>query len=59
MVKITKEEADYIRAHSKNIHISTTSKGKNPRQKKRYADELGETFRLLKQFHRKQYRRGA
>ena len=59
MVQVTKAEAEYILAHSKNIHITTTSKGKASRQKKRYADELRETFRLLKEFHRKQLKRGA
>lgn len=53
MIQITKAEADYIRAHSNKVRITTTSKRKKPRQKKRYADEVYETFKLLRQFHRK------
>lgn len=53
MILITKEEADYIRAHSDRVKIITTSRGKNARQKKRYADEVGDTFRLLRKYHKK------
>lgn len=52
MIQITKDEADFIRAHSNRVHIVTTAKGKNSRQKKRYADEVFETFKLLKRFHK-------
>jgi len=50
MILITKEEADYIRAHSKKVRITTTARKKRPRQKKRYADEVGDTLRLLKKY---------
>lgn len=51
MIPISKEEAEFIRFHSKNVHIMTTGRHKNKRQKKRYADEVSETFRLLRKFH--------
>ena len=50
MVLITRDEAEYLRAHSKKVRITTTARGKNSRQKKRYADEVGDTFRLLKRY---------
>ena len=53
MIFITKDEAEYIREHAKNVRIVTTSKQKNKRQKKRYADESRETFRLLDKYHAK------
>lgn len=53
MIAISKVEAEYIRAHSDKVRIVTTSKGKNARQKKRYADETYDTFRLLKRFRGK------
>ena len=51
MIMITKAEADYIREHAKNVRIVTTGRNKNKRQKKRYADESRETYRLLQRFH--------
>lgn len=51
MILITKAEAEYIRENAKNVRITTTGGGKNKRQKKRYADESRETFRLLQRFH--------
>lgn len=59
MIKVTKEEAAYLRDHAKNVHITVTGKGKNKRQKKRYADESPETFRLLRRFHRKSTHKGG
>ena len=53
MIQISKAEADYIREHSDNVRIITTSKGKNARQKKRYADETYTTFKLLRRFRSK------
>lgn len=53
MILITKEEADYIRIHSNSIRITTTSKTKNARQKKRYADEIPETFKILRKLRNK------
>lgn len=52
MIFITKDEAEYIRKHSKNVRIILTGAKKNKRQKKRYADETPETFRLLRRYHR-------
>lgn len=52
MIKVTKGEAEYIRAHSKNVHITTTGKSKNKRQKKRYADDGRETIYLLNKYHK-------
>ena len=52
MIFITKDEAEYIRKHSKNVRIILTGAKKNKRQKKRYADETSETFRLLRRYHR-------
>ena len=50
MIFITKDEAEYIRNHSHNVRIITTGAHKNKRQKKRYADETPETFRLLRKY---------
>ena len=52
MIFITKDEAEYIRSHSQNVRIVITGAKKNKRQKKRYADETPETFRLLRRYHR-------
>lgn len=51
MIYITKAEADFIRSRSKKVKIVTTGKNKNSRQKKRYADETSDAFRLLRKFH--------
>ena len=50
MIFITKDEAEYIRTHSNRVRIVTTGAQKNKRQKKRYADETPETFRLLHKY---------
>lgn len=52
MIKITKEEAEYIRENS-NIYISVTGRGKRSRHKNRYATETRKTHKLLNDFHRK------
>lgn len=51
MIKVTKEEANYIRENSDNVRIVITGKNKKGHRKKRYADETYETFKLLKKFH--------
>lgn len=51
MIRVTKEEANYIKENSKSVRIITTGKNKNAARKKRFADETYETFRLLKKFH--------
>ncbi|MGF6375086.1 hypothetical protein M2140_000120 [Clostridiales Family XIII bacterium PM5-7] len=53
MILITKDEAEFIRKNSKNCRIVTTGKSKNKRQKKRYVDEISETYKLLRKFHKK------
>lgn len=50
IVQINKEEAEYIRKHAKDVRISITGRNKKSRNKKRYADENPETFKLLSQF---------
>lgn len=52
MIKITKEEAEYIREHS-NIYISVTGRGKRSRHKNRYVTETRKTHKLLNDFHKK------
>ena len=52
MIKITKEEADYIREHS-NIFVAVTGRTKRGRNKSRYATETKRTHKLLNEFHRK------
>ncbi|MEY8365752.1 hypothetical protein AALA22_08970 [Anaerovoracaceae bacterium 41-7] len=59
MIMITKDEAAYLRDHAKNVHVTVTGRGKNKRQKKRYADESIETFKLLRKFHNKAKNRGG
>lgn len=51
MVRITKQEAEYLRANSKNCKIAVTGAKKKSRHKKWYVDELPETIRLLKKFN--------
>lgn len=53
MIEVTKDEAQYIRENAKNARVTVVGKGKNKRQKKRFADESRETFRLLKAYHKK------
>ena len=53
MIKITKEEAEYIREHS-NVYISVTGRGKKSRHKNRYVTETRKTHKLLSDF-RKQF----
>lgn len=53
MIFITKDEAEYLRSQSSDIKITTTSKGKNARQKKRYADESRLTHTLLNRYRGK------
>ena len=50
MIFITKDEAEHIRSHSNKVRIVTTGAQKNKRQKKMYADETPETFRLLRKY---------
>jgi len=51
VILVTKDEAEYIFDRNQYIKITITGKGKNKRQKKRYADEMPETFALLRQYH--------
>lgn len=51
LVRITKQEAEYLRANSKNCKIAVTGAKKKSRHKKWYVDELPETIRLLKKFN--------
>lgn len=53
MIEVTKDEAQYIRENAKNARVTVVGKGKNKRQKRRFADESRETFRLLKAYHKK------
>lgn len=51
MIRVTKEEANYIRERAKNVRITITGKHKSGARKKRYADETYETFKLLRQYN--------
>lgn len=48
--RVGKEEADYIRQHSKQVRITITGKGKNSRNKKWFVDESDETYALLEEY---------
>ena len=50
MIKVTKEEAAYIRANAHESRITLVGRHKKAHQKKRYADEMPETFRLLNKY---------
>lgn len=50
MIKITRDEASYIRLHNIDLDISMTGRGK--RKKKYYAPEAGVIFKLLKDFNK-------
>lgn len=55
MIKVTKDEAEYIRQNS-NIYISVTGRGKRSRNKNRYVTETRKTWKLLNDFHNKNQR---
>lgn len=50
MFKVSKSEAEYIRAHAKNSRITVIGKNKKARAKTRFVDETRETYRLLDEY---------
>ncbi len=50
LFKVTKQEAGFIRQHSKNVRITLTGKHKKSKRKRCYVDESAETFMLLEQY---------
>ena len=52
ILKITKDEAEYIRQHSGNSRITITGKNKKSRSKRWYVDEVPESLTLLDRFRK-------
>lgn len=50
MIKVKKDEADYIRENSQNVRFAITGKGKKSRGKRWYIDESVESMTLLEQY---------
>lgn len=50
MIKVKKDEADYIRSHSKNVRFAITGKGKKSHGKRWYIDESDEALNLLAKY---------
>lgn len=50
ILKINKEQAEFIRKHAKESRITITGRGKKSRGKRWYVDESYESLDLLKQF---------
>ena len=48
---VTRDEAEYIKAHSDSISIAITSKKKKAKRKKHYCEEGGRTTALLRQYY--------
>lgn len=49
MILVTKEEAMAIRSET-SARVTTTSRAKNSRQKKHYAEEHPDVFKILRRF---------
>ena len=52
MLKISKEQAEFIREHAKEARITTVGHNKKSRRKVRYVDESDETKWLLDEYER-------
>ena len=50
ILKVRKEEAEYVRNHSRNVRITVTGKRKKSRHKRWYVDESDEALKLLSKF---------
>lgn len=53
MIQVTQAEAEYIRKRIPGVKVIVTSRGKNARQKKRWAEESGDVFRVLRRLRNK------
>lgn len=54
MIQVTQAEAEYIRKRIPDVKVIVTGRGKNARQKKRWAEETGDVFRVLRRLRNKQ-----
>lgn len=50
MIEVSKNEAHYIMEHAKNSKVTITGRHKKSRNKRYYADEVRETYRLLNEY---------
>jgi hypothetical protein len=50
MILVTKDEAEYIQSHDKDIRIALTCRKKCAKRKKHYCEEWSRTYELLQQY---------
>lgn len=50
LIEVSKNEAHYIMEHAKNSKVTITGRHKKSRNKRYYADEVRETYRLLNEY---------
>ena len=47
---VTRDEAEYIQSHDKDIRIALTCRKKCAKRKKHYCEEWSRTYELLQQY---------
>lgn len=50
MIKVRKEEAEYVRQHAKNARVIVSGRKKKSRNKQWYIDESYEALKYLQEF---------